>query len=121
MNYDLKKLESLSQQLKVMLKEDKEVLAEKSDHNPFSHKKNLGTGPRGKHHHEADKWDCDDCGREGGNTYCNCKGIGDNAGHEKKVTIDTAYKHDYNKQYKKGKYPKWRERRNMRKGKKKED
>lgn len=105
-------LESLTDNLKKMFNEE-------SDHYPFKHKKNLGQGPRGHHHNQARKWDCDSCGRENGETYCDCDGIGSNEGHHKHVVIDTAYKHAYNKQYKAGKYPHWRERRSSRKERKK--
>ncbi len=91
------------------------ILDEEGYRYPFRHKKDLGVGPKGHHHHQAHKWDCDDCGRY----YCNCTGIGSNAGHVKHVKIDPAYKHDYNKLYKAGKYPHWRERRSARAERKK--
>jgi len=110
MRDSLKKLRELTENIS-------DLFNEEGYRHPFKHKDDLGPGPEGKHHHRADKWDCDDCG----NYECNCKGINDNAGHFKHVKIDRAYKHGYNKKYKAGKYPKWRERRSARAARKKKD
>lgn len=105
---------SLSESLQLLqaLTESLEgLLSEEGYRYPFRHKSDLGQGPRGKHHHKAKKWDCDNCGRY----YCDCEGIGDNEGHHKHVKINRAYKLAYDKEYKAGHYPKWRERRSSRK------
>lgn len=118
----LERLNSIVESMERMLVKDF-VMESDSEHNPFKNKSDLGTGPRGQHHHKADKWDCAACGQENGETVCHCTGIGSNKGHKKKVTINKAYKKQYNHEYKTGNdggpYPTWRKRRNKRKAGKK--
>jgi len=117
----LQKLDSLLESMEKMLVKDF-IVETDSEHYPFKNKSDLGTGPRGQHHHKADKWDCSKCGKENGETFCDCEGIGSNKGHKKHVVINTAYKKKYNHEYKTGNdggpFPSWRKRRSGKKGKK---
>jgi hypothetical protein len=72
------------------------ILDEDSDHNPFKNRANLGPGPRGHTHTKKKRWECSGSGYEQV-----CIGIAeDNQGKILRISIDPAYKAEYNQQYK---------------------